>query len=270
MTVAVSGWVEYLSGSWSIETHPGRDSRASLPWASPAAALLQSPCDAAGAGAPPRQWCTAPASQARCTAQRASVRPHASLWTAVILDFQSLGMALHAAAEQDTQWTRINHGQEQSPAIGSGRAKAVLGRQSVATRHHRCQRRLLLQDVEDGCAGGALIGISAQAVPDEDSNVFRALLRHPACMACCFGPSGGCKALQIRLDGRASDQDRHEFISLMLCMQDSCCVRSPPCTACTVRRSSGFQQSQALPRRVFCMAGTPRTMQSNERSAGRQ
>lgn len=187
-----------------------------------------------------------------------------------MLTCQSLGTGLHAAVVQDTQWTQCNHGQELAPAIGSGRAKAVLGRQSVAARHHRCQRRLLLQDVEDGCAGGALIGISAQAVPDEDRNVFRALLRHPACMACCVGPSGGCKALHIRLDGRASDQHRHEFISLMLCMQDPCCVRSHPCTACTVCRSSEFKQRQALPRRVFCMAGTPSTMQSTERSAGRQ
>ena len=99
-----------------------------------------------------------------------------------MLTCQSLGTGLHAAAEQDTQWSQINHGQEQSPAIGSGRAKAVLGRQSVAACPHRRQRRLLLQDVEDGCAGGALVGIRTQAVPDEDPNVFRALLWHPACM----------------------------------------------------------------------------------------
>ena len=95
---------------------------------------------------------------------------------------QSLGTALRAAAEQDTQRTPSSQRQGCSPAVGGERAKAVLGRQSIAARHHRGQRRLLLQDVKDGRAGGALIGIRAQAVPNEDTDVFRALLWHPACM----------------------------------------------------------------------------------------
>lgn len=85
-------------------------------------------------------------------------------------------------------WSRTPNGQqtvtgrEAQPAVGCGRATAVLGRQPIAARWDWRQGRLLLQDVENGCAGWPLIGVCAQAILDEDPDVFWALLRDPACM----------------------------------------------------------------------------------------